>query len=56
MIPEDPIVDFFASLPEARRRAYEALAERDKRFGEDVETERDLLTQDELRAPSRKVP
>lgn len=35
----DEIVGFFLSLPPAARREYEALAELDRRFGEDVERE-----------------
>jgi hypothetical protein len=56
MTPEDPLVRFFFSLPEARRRAYEELAERDKRFGENVETELDSLARGELRPPRKKAP
>ena len=40
MTTEDDIVRFFRALPEARRREYAELVERDKRFGEDVEAER----------------
>ncbi|HVH43731.1 MAG TPA: hypothetical protein VM925_15360 [Labilithrix sp.] len=37
---EEDVVAFFRSLPPARRREYEALAELDRRFGEDVQAER----------------
>ena len=37
---DEDLVAFFLSLPKARRRDYEALAELDRRFGEDVEAER----------------
>jgi hypothetical protein len=37
---EDALVAFFESLPEAARREYAALAELDRRFGEDVHAER----------------
>lgn len=39
MSQDEDLVAFFFALPEARRREYEALAERDRRFGEDVEAE-----------------
>lgn len=36
----DEIVAFFRALPAEARAEYEALAELDRRFGEDVEAER----------------
>ena len=36
----DAIVAFFQALPEAARREYAALAELDRRFGENVAAER----------------
>jgi hypothetical protein len=35
----EELVAFFLSLPKSRRRDYDALAELDRRFGEDVEAE-----------------
>lgn len=35
----DDLVAFFRSLPPEARRQYEALAELDRRFGEDVEAQ-----------------
>lgn len=35
----EDIVAFFSSLPKAKRLEYEALAELDRTFGEDVEAE-----------------
>jgi len=35
----DPIVAFFRSMSAAARREYEQLADRDRRFGEDVRAE-----------------
>ncbi|MBN9166368.1 MAG: hypothetical protein J0I07_35875 [Myxococcales bacterium] len=40
MSQDEDLVAFFLSLPKARRRDYDALAELDRRFGEDVEAER----------------
>ena len=40
MTPDEDVVAFFLSLPKARRREYDALAELDRQFGEDVEAER----------------
>lgn len=37
---DEDLVAFFVSLPPSARREYEALAELDRRFGEDVEAER----------------
>ena len=37
---DEDVAKFFASLPKAVRREYEALAELDRRFGEDVAAER----------------
>ena len=37
---EEDVITFFHGLPSARRREYEALAELDRRFGEDVVAER----------------
>ena len=37
--PDEDVVAFFLALPKARRREYDALAELDRRFGEDVEAE-----------------
>lgn len=39
-MPEDDLVAFFRSLTPAKRREYDALAERDRRHGEDVEADR----------------
>ena len=39
MTPDEDVVAFFLALPKARRREYDALAELDRRFGEDVEAE-----------------
>ncbi|MBX3203682.1 MAG: hypothetical protein KF764_01375 [Labilithrix sp.] len=39
MSQDEEVVAFFLSLPKARRRDYDALAELDRRFGEDVEAE-----------------
>jgi hypothetical protein len=36
---DEDVVAFFLSLPKARRREYDVLAELDRRFGEDVEAE-----------------
>lgn len=36
---DEDVAEFFRSLPEARRREYQALAELDRRFGEDVAAE-----------------
>jgi hypothetical protein len=38
--PSDEIVAFFRALPAEARAEYEALAELDRRFGEDVDAER----------------
>lgn len=40
MAQDDDVIEFFLALPPARRREYEALAELDRRFGEDVAAER----------------
>lgn len=37
---EEDVITFFHGLPSTRRREYEALAELDRRFGEDVVAER----------------
>lgn len=39
MTPDEDVVAFFLALPKARRCEYDALAELDRRFGEDVEAE-----------------
>lgn len=36
---DDDLVAFFRAMPQSRRREYDALAELDRRFGEDVEAE-----------------
>ena len=39
MTSDEDVVAFFLALPKTRRREYDALAELDRRFGEDVEAE-----------------
>lgn len=39
MAEDDELVAFFRALPKERRREYDVLAERDRRFGEDVAAE-----------------
>jgi hypothetical protein len=38
---DEDVVVFFRSLTPARRKEYDALAERDRRFGEAVESQED---------------
>jgi hypothetical protein len=45
--PGDELVAFFRALSAAARREYEGLAELDRRFGEDVESEQRARAQAE---------
>jgi hypothetical protein len=52
---EADIVAFFLSMPKARRQDYEALAELDRRFGEDVAAERRERPSDLTSARNRSI-
>lgn len=53
MTSDEDVVAFFFALPASRRRDYAALAELDRRFGEDVEAELQGRAEDAGRLPRR---